>query len=164
MGSEDTNAQTGCPIASMTVIPELTRMRANMDEVAREHRYHDDRLSRLHMQADDADRRLTRLEGMVETQSRDTHDLTRRLDSLDGKVSTLVDGFSHVRGGIDSLMKAFTDHGIASNEQHNKRMRGQMGLWVVFGGSLVILSALHYQSTGTTPLQAIAGWVGALIP
>ena len=130
-------------------------MRAHVDEVAREHRYHDDRLNRLHLQADDANRRLTRLEGMVEIQSRDTHELARRLDSIDSRVSTLVDGFDHVRNGVDSLMKAFTDHGILVNAQHNKRMRGQMTLWVTFGGILVLLSALHYQQTGLTPIESL---------
>lgn len=139
-------------------------MRVHVDEVAREHRYHDDRLNRLHLQADDANRRLTRLEGMVEAQTRDTHEMGRRLDSIDSRVSTLVDGFDHVRNGIDSLTKAFVDHGISVNAQHNKRMRGQMSLWVLFGGALVVLSALHYQTTGVTPLTAIAGWLGALIP
>ena len=138
-------------------------MRIHVDEVAREHRHHDDRLNRLHLQADDANRRLTRLESMVETQTRDTHELARRLDSIDSRVSTLINGFDHVRNGIDSLTKAFTDHGIIITELHQKRMRGQMSLWVVFGGSLVVLSAMHYQATGTTPLQAIAGWIGALI-
>jgi hypothetical protein len=154
----------GCIIAATTVIPELTRMRIHVDEVAREHRHHDDRLNRLHLQADDANRRLTRLEGMVEIQTRDTHELTRRFDALDSKVTSLVDGSDYVRGRVDTLLKAFTDHGILTNEQHNKRMRGQMGLWVLLGGSMVILSAMHYQATGFTALEAIVKWGAGLLP
>jgi hypothetical protein len=157
-------AQSTCLIASTTVLPELVRMRGQVDDMTREQRSHDDRITRLHLQADDSSRRLTRLEGMVETQTRETHALTIRLDSLDTKVGALVDGVNYVRGGIDSLAKAFTDHGITSTEQHHKRMRGQMSLWVLLGGSLAVLSALHYQATGITPLQAIAGWVAGLVP
>lgn len=154
---------TVCAAASATVIPELVRMRGDLTDSARTARAHDDRLNRLHLQADDANRRLTRLEGMVEAQTREAHELSRRLDSLDSKVSSLVDGFQHVRDGIDSLAKAFTEHGISTTEMHNRRMRGQMSLWVLFGGSLVVLSALHYQATGSTPLQAITGWIGGLM-
>ena len=160
---EEIQHPPGCIIAETTVIPELTRMRIHVDEVAREHRQHDDRLNRLHLQADDADRRLTRLEGMVEAQTRDTHELARRFDALDSKVCTLVDGSAYVRDRVDTLLKAFTDHGILINEQHNKRMRGQMGLWVLLGGSLVVLSALHHQATGSTPLQAVVQWIGAVV-
>lgn len=143
-----------CLVASTTVLPELARMRMHVDDVAREHRHHDDRLTRLHLQADDANRRLTRLEGMVEVQVRDTHELARRLDSLDAKVSSLVDGFTHVSNGIDTLMSAFDNHGIAVNEQHRARMRGLMSLWVLLGGSLIVLSALHYRATGESALES----------
>lgn len=162
--SEETPTPVGCLIASTTALPELARMHNHVDDVLRAQRSHDDRLNRLHLQADDASRRLTRLESMVETQTRDTHELARRLDSIDSRVSTLVDGFTHVRDGIDSLMKAFTDHGIATNEMHNKRMRGQMTVWATLGAILVIVSALHYQQTGTTPLEALIRWADGLFP
>jgi hypothetical protein len=155
---------TGCIIASTTVIPEIARMRAHVDDVLREHRHHDGRLDRLHLQAEEASRRLTRLEGLVETQSKESHELTRRFDSLDNKVAALIDGFSHVRNDVASLLQAFTDHGIKTNEQHNRRMRGQMSLWALLGGSLVILSAMHYQATGITPLESIAAWAGRMMP
>ena len=136
----------------------------HVDEVSREHRYHDDRLNRLHLQADDANRRLTRLEGMVETQSHNMHDLTRRFDTTDSKVSTLIEGSAYVRDRVDTLLKAFTDYGIIRTERHNKRMRGQMGIWVIVGAILIVLGSMHYQSTGYTPLESVAKWMGALIP
>jgi hypothetical protein len=152
----------GCTIANTTVIPELVRIRAHVDDVIRDHRAHDDRLNRLNLQADDANRRLTRLESLVETQSREAHELARRFDSLDSKVSFLVESVERFGGGIDSLMKAFNEHGITSTEQHNKRMRGQMTLWVTLGGSVVILSAMHYQATGNTALESLFAVAGKL--
>lgn len=155
---------TNCIIATGTVLPALAQMRSHVDDMIREHRSHDGRLDRLHLQADDASRRLTRLESMVEAQTREAAGLSRRLDSLDSKVGALVDGFDHVRDGIDTLMKAFTDHGILVTERHNKRMRGQMALWATLGGSLIILSSLHYQATGTTALEAMAAMLGKFMP
>jgi predicted nuclease with TOPRIM domain len=154
----------GCIIASTQIIPEIVSIRGHMGETNREMSRHDDRLNRLHLQADDANRRLTRLEGMVETQTKEFQTLSRRFDSLDGKVQSLLDGFGNIKSGIEMLTSAFTAHGISTTELHQKRMRGQMSLWVVLGGLVVILGSMHYQSTGFTPLQSMVDWIIGLMP
>jgi predicted nuclease with TOPRIM domain len=154
----------GCIIASTQIIPEIVSIRNIMGETNREISRHDDRLNRLHLQADDANRRLTRLEGMVETQTKEFQTLSRRFDSLDGKVQSLLDGFGNIRTGIEALTSAFTDHGIKSVELHSKRMKGIMSIWITIAAIVAILSAMHYQATGVTPLQSMFTWMSGMAP
>jgi len=154
----------GCIFASTHVIPEMVSMRGHLGETNREISRHDDRLNRLHLQADDSNRRLTRLESMVETQTKEFQTLSRRFDSLDGKVQSLLDGFGNIKTGIETLTSAFTDHGIKSVEMHSKRMKGILSIWITIAAIVAILSAMHYQATGVTPLQSMFTWLSGMAP
>ena len=161
----------GCIIASGTVIPELARMRSNVDEVLREHRHHDDRLSRLHLQSDDASRRLDRLERLVETQTQESHQLSKRIDAIDVKVTTVADSVETMSANVidtklavRQLTNAFDAHGIKADEQHYKRIKASRALWLALFGILGILSVLHFGATGSTPLQSVMTWLGGVAP
>lgn len=161
----------GCVIATGTVLPEMARVRTLVDDVMREHRHYDDRMSRLHLQVDDGSRRLDRLERLVETQTQESHSLSKRIDQIDGKVSSIANGMevisswmSDMRDSQRSLLTAFTDHGIKADEQHLKRVKLSRTLWVVLFGILGVLSVLHFGATGSTPLQSIMTWLGTVTP
>jgi hypothetical protein len=154
----------GCLIASTQIIPEIVTIRNIMGETNREMSRHDDRLNRLHLQADDANRRLTRLESMVENQTKEFQTLSRRFDSLDGKVQSLLDGFGGIKSGIEMLTSAFSEHGIKSVEQHSRRMKGILSIWIAIAAIVALLSAMHYQATGVTPLNTVFNWLFGMAP
>ena len=154
----------GCVIASTQIIPEMVSMRGHMSEIGRDMSRHDDRLNRLHLQADDANRRLTRLESMVETQAKEFQTLSRRFDSLDGKVQSLLDGFGTIRTGVETLTSAFSEHGMKTIELHSRRMKGILSIWIAIAAIVALLSAMHYQAAGVTPLHSIFSWLSGMAP